>query len=272
MTKVLAKLKRKRRELGVALAIAALTVGNVPAAWARAAAPQAQPLKPAAALYLELSQVTLDPARVYRVREAALDRSAIHITLEDGTIAFTQDVMGRVTGAFFEGDGEVLLAPPNEVERKSMSQFTGMAILEERFETAYFRFNDDVMTELRPSLRAPENAQEFVSRWGDTARNLAQQDSLRLLVSFSRLLPAANGNSGVVGDLAGTEAGPVGASNDRMMHARVQGTQLGVFDIYFDSLAGESIQAGQARNAENGVTYYDVWTSFAPAAGADGIR
>jgi hypothetical protein len=241
-----------------------MAVCAAPAAWAVATAPEAQPAKPAAALYLELSQVTLDPARVYRVREASLDRSAIHITLEDGTIAFTRDVMGRVTGAFFEGDGEVLLAPPNEVERKSMSLFTGMAILEERFETAYFRFNDDVMTELRPGLRAPENAQEFVTRWGDTARNLAQQDALRLLVSFSQLLPAANGD----GRVAGTGAGQAGASTDRMLHARVQGTQLGVFDIYFDSLAGESMQAGQARNAENGVTYYDVWTSFAPAAGA----
>jgi len=280
VTKVLAKLT----EVGIGLAIVTLTIGvaqmsvaqisvaqisvakisSAPAAWAAPPAQAAQPVKPAEALYLELSQVTLDPARVYRVREASLDRSAIHITLEDGTIAFSQDVMGRVTGAFFEGDGEVLLAPPNEVERKSMSLFTGMAILEEHFETAYFRFNDDVMTELRPGLRAPENAQEFVTRWGDTARNLAQPDALRLLTSFSRLLPATNGDGGG----ASTEAGPSGASNDRMLHARVQGTKLGVFDIYFDSLAGESIQAGQARKAENGVTYYDVWTSFAPSAGA----
>lgn len=259
MTKVLAK----REARGIALAIIALIVCAAPSVGAAAVTQEAQPAKPAEALYLELSQVTLDPARVYRVREVSLDRSAIHITLEDGTIAFTQDVMGRVTGAFFEGDGEVLLAPPDEVERKSMSLFTGMAILEERFETAYFRFNDDVMAELRPGLRAPENAQEFVTRWRDTARNLAQQDALRLLVSFSRLLPSTNGNGG----MAGTEAGQAGASNDRLLHARVQGTQLGVFDIYFDSLAGESIQAGQARKAENGVTYYDVWTSFAPAAG-----
>ncbi|MFZ1157516.1 MAG: M1 family aminopeptidase, partial [Candidatus Sulfotelmatobacter sp.] len=260
MTKVLAN----REARGIALAIIALILCATPSVGAAAVTQEAQPAKPAEALYLQLSQVTLDPARVYHVREATLDRSAIHITLEDGTIAFTQDVMGRVTGAFFEGDGEVLLEPPNEVERKSMSLFTGMAILEERFETAYFRFNDDVMAELRPGLRAPEDAQEFVSRWGDTARNLAQQDALRLLVSFSRLLPTASGKSGVVS----TEAGQAGASNDRMLHARVQGTQLGVFDVYFDSMATESIQAGQARKAENGLTYYDVWTSFAPAAGA----
>jgi len=63
--------------------------------------------------------------RVYKVREASLERSAIHITLEDGSIAFTQDVMGHVTGAFFEGDGEILLMPPDEVERRSMGLFTG---------------------------------------------------------------------------------------------------------------------------------------------------
>ena len=93
-------------------------------------------------LYAQLGQVSLDPTRVYRVRGASLNRSAIQISLDDGTIAFTQDVMGRITGAFFEGDGEILLSPPDEVERRSMSLFTGMAILEERFATAYFRFND----------------------------------------------------------------------------------------------------------------------------------
>lgn len=258
MTKVLLNLK------GFAIALMAATITcSVPEVLA-VSAPKGPPAKPGEALYLELSQVTLDPARVYRVREASLDRAAVHITLEDGTIAFTQDVMGRVTGAFFEGDGEVLLSPPNEVERKSMSLFTGMAILEERFATAYFRFNDDVVAELRPGLRPPDNAQEFTTQWGDTARNLAQQDALRLLITFSRLLPTRNGDLG--GD--GTQAAQIGGSTDRMLHARVQGTKLGVFDVYFDSLAGESIQAGQARKAENGNTYYDVWTLFAPTAGA----
>ena len=65
--------------------------------------PRILPDKPAEALYLQLGQVGLDPARVYQVRGASLDRAAIHITLEDGTIGFTQDVMGRITGAFFRG-------------------------------------------------------------------------------------------------------------------------------------------------------------------------
>src|SRR5579863_5733320 len=215
--------------------------------------------KPAEALYLQLGSVGIDPARVYQVREASLDRPSIHITLEDGTLAFTQDVMGRVTGAFFEGDGEILLIPPNEVERKSMSLFTGMAILEERFATAYFRFNDDVVTELGPDLRAATNQQEFAERSGPTAKNLANADAMRLLVSFSRMLPSGDGSSS-------PEEDPQRENHsDHFLHARLHGTKLGVFDVYFDSTAPEEVLVGQAKNAENGDPYYDVWTSFSAA-------
>src|SRR3981081_1006662 len=147
--------------VGIALALC-----SVPASFAAANSAESPPARPAESLFLELGRVGLDPARVYQVRGASLERPAIHITLEDGTIAFTQDVMGRVTGAFFEGDGEILLTPPNEVERKSMSLFTGMAILEERFATAYFRFNDDTMTDVRSDLRATDTAPQRVARGG----------------------------------------------------------------------------------------------------------
>src|SRR5580692_6800082 len=73
-------------------------------------------LNSAESLYLQLRTVTLDKARVYRLRDVSIDRAAIHITLNNGTIAFTGDVAGRVTGAFFEGDGEILLSPPNQYE------------------------------------------------------------------------------------------------------------------------------------------------------------
>jgi len=191
------------------------------------------------------------------VRGASLDRSAIHITLEDGTIAFTKDVLGRITGAFFEGDGEVLLAPPNDVERRSMSLFTGMAILEEHFSTAYFRFNDNTATELQTGLRTPEQPEQFAARWDQTARNLAQVDAMRMLASFSEMLPIAGGTISNDPPAART-ADPY----DRMLHVRLQGNKLGIFDLFFDSTAGEQIEAGQSKTAENGDVYYDVWTSF----------
>jgi hypothetical protein len=214
--------------------------------------------KPAEALYLQLGQVGLDPARVYQVRGASFNRSSIQISLDDGTIGFTQDVMGRITGAFFEGDGEILLTPPTEVERKSMSLFTGMAILEERFATAYFRFNEDVFDELRPDLRATENKQEFIDRWGTTAKNLANADAMRLLLTFSRMLPV-KGKASAEGTVETAQQ-----NADRFMHLRLQGTKLGVFDVFYDSTAAEQIQAGQAKTAADGDTYYDVWTSFSP--------
>jgi hypothetical protein len=216
---------------------------------------------PAESLYLQLSDVELDPDRVFKVRDASLDRAAIHITLDDGSIAFTKDVLGRITGAFFEGDGEVLLAPANDVERKQMSLFTGMAILEERFSTAYFRFNDNTAADLQPGLRAPEDAQEFVARWNEAARNLAQADAMRLLASFSGMLPIAG--ESVSKD---SPAAPAADPDDHMFHARLQGRKLGVFDLSFDSTAGEQVEAGQSKIGEDGNVYYDVWTSFSTQA------
>jgi len=207
-------------------------------------------------LYLQLHSVGLDSSRVYHARAVSFDRSAIHITLDDGTIAFTKDVAGRVTGAFFEGDGEVLVMPPDQVERASMMLFTGAAILEERFVTAYFRFNDDTYAELQPRLRPADNPEEFVNQWNRTAQNLATVNALRLLLSFSRLLPVASAHPPEVAD-------EVTAKDDRLLYASVQGRSLGTFDLSFDSTAAEQIRVGQFRTVD-GEPYYDVWTSFSP--------
>jgi hypothetical protein len=213
-------------------------------------------LNAAESLYLQLGSVGLDQARVFRLRDVSIDREAFHLTLNDGTIAFTEDVAGRVTGAFFEGEGEILLSPPNQYERASMALFTGGAILEERFATAYFRFNDETYAELRPSLVSSDDAPAFVSLWNETARKLAEGDALRLLMTFSRFLPAE-------GEPDHATETPVTSGNnqDRFLHVRLQGLRLGTFDLYFDSEAPEQIWAGQFKTVGD-TSYYDVWTSF----------
>ena len=60
---------------------------------------------PMALLYRELRGVGLNEEKVFHVREAVLDRGELHIYLTDGTIAFTNDIRGRVTGAYFLGEG-----------------------------------------------------------------------------------------------------------------------------------------------------------------------
>ena len=203
-------------------------------------------------LYQRLQTAGLDPQRVYHVRDAGLDREDIHISLEDGTIAFTQDLFGRPTGAFFEGEGEVLLVPQDRAERLSMGLFTGAAVLEEKFTTAYFRFNDDTFRELEPALRPASDSQAFLGKWAQPALILAEADALRLLLTFSRYLPA-NGKAPGAGERFPFE--------DHMLHARIQGANLGTFDVYFDTTAFEQVSVGQLTLKE-GASYYDTWASF----------
>ncbi len=259
MTKVIRIISNKTLFLLAFAWFAALTCGAQAAAAAPAPASDITTSSPqehsAETLYSQLQSVGLDKSRVYNIREVTLERAAFHITFDDGTIAFTEDVAGHVTGAFFEGEGEVLLIPNDQAERASMMLFTGAAILEEKFVTAYFRFNDETFTELQPALRATANSQEFVSQWDSTARNLAQFDALRLLLSFSNSLPTSGQQE------TASPASNRRADDDRMLHARLQGRNLGTFDLYFDSLAAEQIWAGQQKTVE-GETYYDVWSAF----------
>src|SRR6202166_3307247 len=159
---------------------------------ASAAAVEADPScpPPTSGLYSRIRSVGLDSQRAYRIREASIDRPTLNPDFADGTIAFTEDICGRITGAFFEGEGEIRLRPPNRMERGSLALFTGMAILEEQFTSAYLRFNDDAAERLRPFLSPTSEEAEFIKQWDGASRNLAEFDALRLLLDFRHFLPA----------------------------------------------------------------------------------
>jgi hypothetical protein len=194
--------------------------------------------------------VGLDPQRVYHVRNASIDRPGLHLDFDDGTLAFTEDICGRITGAFFEGEGEIRLRPPNRVERGSLALFTGMAILEEQFTSGYLRFNDNTAAVLRPFLTLEPEGSEFANRWDQTSRALAEFDSLRLLLDFSHFLPATGGNE-----------------PDRqfppLLHAHLLGRKLGGFEVFWDGASPEPLWAGQPR-VKDGILFFDIWTSFVP--------
>ena len=199
-------------------------------------------------LYRALRTNGLDPQAVHKIREAAIDRDDVHLWLNDGVIGFTQSVEGRITGAFFEGEGEVLVRPPDRMERASLGLFTGQGVLEEKFTSAYFRFNDDTAKELQPYLRPSDEGQAFVTRNDEMARRLAAMDAMRLTISFT---------SGPATSMPGEPAPPP----DRLLHARVATERLGSIDVYFDTRAAEQIIVGQTT-AVRGQTYYDLWMSF----------
>ena len=203
-------------------------------------------------LYSRIRSVGLDPGRVYRVRDAAIDRPNLNVTLEDGALAFTEDICGRITGAFFVGDGDILLQPPNRTERASLMLFTGMAILEEQFNSAYLRFNDDTAELLQPFLSVGQWTSDSFKEWDDASRRLAEYDSLRLFVDFSHFLPASSAS-----------AAPPGFSS--LLHLHLAGKKLGAFEVFWDADGAEPLLVGQLRTKDN-LGFFDIWTSFAPTS------
>jgi hypothetical protein len=212
-----------------------LALGNLPAAGQPASSPGA------VALYRELLNPSFDAKDVYRVREVSILLEDLHISISDGTIAFVREVNGHLTGAMFEGTGEVLLVPPNRAERTSLALFTGSAILEQPFQSAYFRFSDEkIVSELRAGLRGnAEDAQDFVTRWQEPAMVLARGDALPILQAMT----------------SAPESSP------RFLHLRMGGTAAGIVDVFFDSNASEQISVAQA-SVINNVSFFDIWTSF----------
>lgn len=201
-------------------------------------------------LYRQLREIQLDPDAVYKIREASVEREDIHIVLEDGTIGFTHAVDGRITGAFFEGEGEILLIPPDRVEKRSLGLFTNTGILEEKFSSIYLRFNDDLASELITYTRGKvEDPQEFVNRWSSVVTSLSEADALRLMTSF------LNGHKTADGKIVTPEG-------DHMLRARINGVNMGVFDLFFDTDAREQISVGQLSRDKYGRGFFNVWTAF----------
>jgi hypothetical protein len=206
-----------------------------------AAGQSAPPASGAVALYRDLLNPSFDVKDVYQVRDVSILLEDLHISISDGTMAFMREVNGHITGAVFEGVGEVLLVPPNRAERTSLALFTGSAVLEQRFQSAYFRFSDDrIVAELRAGLRGhAEDAQEFITRWLDPAKFLARGDALPILQAMTSAKEAAS----------------------RFLHLRIGGTTAGIVDVFFDSNGSEQISVAQATVTTTS-TFYDTWTSF----------
>ena len=238
---VIANLKIRRTwpyVLCVGLAAVAIVCGSPVSVSAQNPVPT-----PGVALYRSLRDSGLDLKNVYRVRDAAFDREDLHFALNEGWLIVGEQLEGHINCAFFVGDGEVLLIPPDLEERASLALFLNTAVLEEKFTSAYFRFFDDhFLEELGPGLRKGENP-EILDRSNAAAKELAKTDALRLLLAY--LNTPANS-----------------PDPTRFLHTRVVGANHGTFDIFYDEAAPEQIGVGQVGHAAGGFAFYNVWTSF----------
>ncbi len=214
------------------------------ACWAPGARAQAPtpPVAPAVRLQHELDQVSLDPGQIYDLRDARLVRGGVSFYFDRGFIGFLRPVDGVVTGAIFAGDGEVLLIPPDPVEKLSLAQFTGSAVLEERFDFVYMRFTGREAQELlaqarRPDPKDPEQPGDFAGHWAPMVERLNPVYSVRVLQ-----------------DLLGERDRP-------FFTAQVEGLHLGMFNITDDQRLSENVSVTAIRK-EQGISYSDVWCSY----------
>src|SRR5216117_2208121 len=76
----------------------------------------------------QLSKIRLDKKQLYNVRDITIRRDAFSIALNRGTIAFLEPVLGRVTGAVFLGNGELVAIPPDAIEKQQVYKFTGSPV------------------------------------------------------------------------------------------------------------------------------------------------
>ncbi len=223
--------------------LAALLAGMFALALAQA---RAQAPTDAHQLIDELNNVSLDPTQVFVLRHAQIARDRVRIYFNRGFIGFFPPVAGQVTGAVFSGEGEVLLVPPNASEKRNLAEFTGAAVLEEPFKSAYLCFTDRTAEELRAFARRPDPDDPdqpggFAGEWGPIARLLNPDHAARVLQ-----------------DLLGDRDFPY-------FYARFQGTNLGVFEVTVDERLPEAVVVDSPRRS-HGRLYGDVWCSFASAA------
>lgn len=219
----------------------------------------------------ELKEAGLDPEACFRVRDFQYRRAEARFYFTDGVLIFRKPVRGLRTAALFVaaediGDAELLLIPPNKMERRSLSAFTQSPNLDEHFAIAAFLFSDGSGEKWLEKLQAmeqgksnsggsakssPERGLVLAEKWNQTIRNLGSSLEPRFLEDLS------NG--------AGSKSG--------FFFSAISGKTLGNFDLYFDPRGSEELMVGQlVGEAES--RRYNFWTHFEPKrpAGAEARR
>jgi len=193
------------------------------------------------AMLAQLSKIRLDKKQIYSVRDITLTRDALSISLNRGALAFTEAIDGKVTGAVFLGNGDILAIPPTAGEKQQLYRYTKSALLNEHFETAIFRFTDGSFDEILKQYRT--HAEEPVD--AEVTNNL-----LRWEAEIQRRAAFLNGR--LIEDLLGNPGKP-------FFLAQIEASNLGWFDAIYDERRAEEVFIQQST------TFLPeplVWASF----------
>jgi hypothetical protein len=98
--------------------------------------------------YQQLRNIGLS-AQSVAVTDFTLKRDAATFHLRSGTVCFLTPVQGKVTGAVFVGDGNMILEPPLPIERSSLKLLTKEDEFSENFSHLVMRFTDATYDEIK---------------------------------------------------------------------------------------------------------------------------
>src|SRR5262245_25379477 len=96
---------------------------------------------------------------VATVSGLTLQRDAVTFKFNSGEIYFLTPVEGRVVGAVFIGDVEMIIVPPTEAEKRSLALFTGSREAPDHFTRLVMRFSDKTFEEIKnaPGVQMKES-------------------------------------------------------------------------------------------------------------------
>jgi hypothetical protein len=193
----------------------------------------------------------LDPNECYRIRDVEISEEDARIYLSEGYLMFGRPVNGAPLTAVFSadtegGDGEILLLPPTQSERKSMAAYTGSPNLNEHFAQAAFIFTEAGARALIGTVqksgarKTPDIGAIMMERWNRVVANIIGSFESRIVLD---LLTPGERSSGY-------------------FEAVIQGKKLDDFDVLYDARGYEQMVAGQIVNRKE-TMWWDTWTSFA---------
>ena len=194
-------------------------------------------------ILVQLSNVRLDKNQIYRVRDMTIRRDTLAVSFNRGVIAFTEPIAGRVTGAIFLGDGQVLAIPTDPLEKQQLHRFTGSPLLNEKFSAAVMRFSDGTYDEI-------------LREYADRAQEEVTAEDRGRFEGWDSNLTDRSGvlNQRLLGDLVGSGRRP-------LFLAGLRSERLGWFDVIYDEALREEVLIVQTHQGKDD-SVRDVWASF----------
>jgi hypothetical protein len=195
----------------------------------------------AQAIWNALAKPAFDPSKVATVNNLLIERDRMRITLESGTLHFTQPVNGIVFGAVFSGAGHLQVTPPNPLEAQQLEFFTRQKTMNAAFDQAVFSFTDKAFDEISAKVQ-----------WAGTSPNDAlyatrmQQNEDLGAAFLPRLFKSVMGAD---------------RTKSALFLADVKIREYGWVDALYDASEPEEIKVGRWVDV-GPLKNFDVWMSF----------